>query len=50
MQATSLDKVQEKFCDVYCTGSEASLFDSGNNGIGFHNCDHTEDAGVRCEP
>ena len=35
--------------NVRCTGNEASLFDCGNNGIGIHNCDHYEDAGVRCK-
>lgn len=33
----------------YCsTGTESSLFDCTNGPIGSHNCDHSEDAGVRC--
>ena len=36
--------------DLVCTGSEDSLLDCVNIGdIGFHDCDHSEDAGVRCE-
>ena len=31
-----------------CTGNEARLFDCPNNGIGMHNCAHSEDAGVVC--
>ena len=34
--------------DVSCTGSEARLNDCPHNGIGIHNCDHDEDAGVIC--
>ena len=34
--------------DVSCTGAEDRLIDCGNNGIGMHNCQHFEDAGVRC--
>ncbi|XP_071497094.1 scavenger receptor cysteine-rich domain-containing protein DMBT1-like [Diadema antillarum] len=34
--------------DVSCTGTETSIFDCGNRGIGVHNCGHSEDAGVRC--
>ncbi|XP_072181985.1 scavenger receptor cysteine-rich domain-containing protein DMBT1-like [Diadema setosum] len=34
--------------DVSCTGAERNIFDCGNNGIGVHNCEHSEDAGVRC--
>ncbi|XP_071484837.1 scavenger receptor cysteine-rich domain-containing protein DMBT1-like [Diadema antillarum] len=34
--------------DVLCTGTETGIFDCGNNGIGVHNCGHSEDAGVRC--
>ena len=34
--------------DVSCRGSESRLIDCINRGIGVHNCDHTDDAGVRC--
>ena len=34
--------------NVACTGNEARLFDCPNNGIGIHNCLHSEDAGVVC--
>ena len=34
--------------DVFCTGSESELLDCSNNGIGVHNCDHSQDASVRC--
>ena len=34
--------------DVACTGSELLLTACPNNGIGIHNCGHTEDAGVSC--
>ena len=36
--------------DVKCSGSEASLFDCPHRGIGEHNCGHSEDVGVRCDP
>ena len=39
--ATYLDNVQ-------CTGSEASLLECPSNPIGFENCGHGADAGVRC--
>ena len=35
--------------DVACTGSETQLIDCPNNGIGVHNCAHSEDAGVTCQ-
>ena len=34
--------------NVACTGNEARLFDCRSNGIGIHNCLHSEDAGVVC--
>ena len=36
--------------NIKCSGSEQSIFDCGHHGIGVHNCDHYEDAGVRCDP
>ena len=36
--------------DLVCTGSEDSLLDCIDiSEIGSHDCDHSEDAGVRCE-
>ena len=34
--------------NVQCTGNEASIFSCTHNGIGSHNCDHSEEAGVVC--
>ena len=34
--------------NVVCMGTEFSLLECQSNPIGEHNCDHTEDAGVRC--
>jgi hypothetical protein len=34
--------------DVNCTGSEASVDQCTHGGVGNHNCDHSEDAGVVC--
>eukprot|EP00731_Ephydatia_muelleri_P028213 Em0019g1086a len=34
--------------DVQCTGSETSVWNCVNNGIGVHNCVHSEDASVQC--
>ena len=34
--------------DVFCTGAESSLFSCSHRGVGNHNCDHSQDAGVRC--
>jgi len=35
--------------NVVCRGTESSLLECNTNPIGQHNCDHSEDAGVRCE-
>ena len=35
--------------NVVCQGTETSLFECNHNPVGQHNCDHSEDAGVRCE-
>ena len=34
--------------DVHCTGTETSLQQCSASDIGDHNCNHYEDAGVRC--
>ena len=34
--------------DVFCEGSESSLFSCNHTGVGNHNCDHSQDAVVRC--
>ena len=34
--------------NVGCSGTESTLLSCPNNGIGSHNCAHSEDAGVRC--
>ena len=34
--------------DVVCTGTETRLADCAHNGVGIHNCGHSEDAGVQC--
>ena len=35
--------------NIGCSGSETQLVDCINSGIGIHNCDHIEDAGVVCQ-
>ncbi|XP_032365728.1 scavenger receptor cysteine-rich domain-containing group B protein [Etheostoma spectabile] len=35
--------------DVNCTGSESKLSECSHNGVGSHDCNHNEDAGVVCE-
>ena len=35
--------------DVQCSGTEAQLVNCPSHGIGLHNCDHAEDAGVICQ-
>ena len=34
--------------NVRCVGTETRLADCPANAIGSHNCQHSEDAGVRC--
>ncbi len=34
--------------DLGCAGTETSIFDCPNSGVGVHNCGHSEDAGVVC--
>ncbi|XP_022111583.1 scavenger receptor cysteine-rich domain superfamily protein-like [Acanthaster planci] len=31
-----------------CEGDEKTVFECRHNGLGIHNCDHREDAGVQC--
>ncbi len=35
--------------NLICTGREASLVDCKHNGLGNHNCKHTQDAGLVCK-
>ena len=35
--------------DVQCSGTEAQLVNCPSGGIGRHNCQHFEDAGVICQ-
>ena len=35
--------------DIHCIGHESILTQCGHSGLGSHNCDHHEDAGVVCE-
>lgn len=34
--------------ELQCTGTETSLTDCPHNGVGNHNCGHSEDVGVIC--
>ncbi len=34
--------------NLNCIGTESQLIDCTHNGVGIHNCGHTEDAGLTC--
>ena len=34
--------------DINCLGNESSLLSCRHNGVGNHNCDHSQDVGVLC--
>ena len=34
--------------DIRCNGTELQLVNCRNRGVGVHNCEHFEDAGVVC--
>lgn len=36
--------------NVQCVGTELRLIDCPRNALGSHNCAHSEDAGVTCQP
>ena len=38
------------FDEVTCSGTEQRLVSCPANPVGDHNCAHSEDAGVRCQP
>ena len=35
--------------NVQCIGNETRLTDCYHNGVGTHNCDHSDDVGVACQ-
>ena len=35
--------------DVFCSSSETNILSCSHNELGMHNCEHFEDAGVRCK-
>jgi hypothetical protein len=35
--------------EVRCSGTESALLECTSNGLGVHNCAHSDDAGVSCE-
>lgn len=35
--------------NLNCVGNETRLIDCPHNGVGVHNCDHSEDAVVVCQ-
>ena len=35
--------------EVQCAGNETNLAQCAHGGVGRHNCQHTEDAGVICQ-
>ena len=37
------------FDNVFCTGNETNITECSHSGLGVNNCDHSEDAGVRCQ-
>ena len=36
------------FDNVFCKGTETNLLQCTHGGAGVHNCQHSEDAGVKC--
>ena len=34
--------------EVFCTGTEGSIYECSHSNWGVHNCRHTEDVGVTC--
>ena len=35
--------------ELVCNSREGKLVDCFHNGIGVHNCNHSKDAGIRCQ-